>query len=98
LVEAIEVQGKPPKWDDLPDQWQQWRADQSLDVWSINEANVLSWRGQASDIRIREPVLSAWEWATKEGVLCDSELRGVGINVFESVLNGEAVKGSSHSA
>ena len=40
---------------------------------------------------IRDSCESAWQWATKEGVMCEENMRGVRINVVDCVLHADAI-------
>jgi elongation factor 2 len=43
---------------------------------------------QATEEHVQDWFNSAFQWATKEGVMCDEELRGVRINIVDFVKAG----------
>lgn len=40
---------------------------------------------------LRDSCESAWQWATKEGPLCEENLRGVRVNLLDCVLHADAI-------
>jgi elongation factor 2 len=40
---------------------------------------------------IKDSVVSGFQWATKEGVLCDENMRGVRFNIYVVTLYADAV-------
>merc|ERR1712061_847559 len=42
-------------------------------------------------IEIKEHVNSAFQWATKEGVLCEENMRGIRFNIMDVTLHTDAI-------
>jgi len=42
-------------------------------------------------LEVRDSFIAAWQWATKEGPLCDENMRGVRINVEDVTLHADAI-------
>jgi elongation factor 2 len=40
---------------------------------------------------IKDSMVAAWNWATKEGVLCDENMRGVRVNIMDVSLHADAI-------
>jgi len=40
---------------------------------------------------IKDSVIAGFQWATKEGVLCDENLRGVRFNIYDVALHADAI-------
>lgn len=40
---------------------------------------------------MKDSFVAAWQWATKEGVLCDENMRGVRINVEDVTMHADAI-------
>jgi elongation factor 2 len=40
---------------------------------------------------IKDSVVAGFQWATKEGVLCDENMRGVRFNVHDVTLHADAI-------
>ena len=34
---------------------------------------------------------SAWKWVTKEGVLCEENMRGVRVNILDFISHADAI-------
>merc|ERR1711879_689710 len=43
------------------------------------------------DFKIRDSVVAGFQWATKEGVLCDENLRAVRFNIYDVTLHADAI-------
>jgi len=48
-------------------------------------------KGVANLNEVKDSFVAAWQWAAKEGPLCDENLRGVRINVEDVVLHADAI-------
>ncbi|CUG91256.1 elongation factor 2, putative [Bodo saltans] len=40
---------------------------------------------------MKDSFVAAWQWATKEGVLCDENMRGVRINIEDMTMHADAI-------
>lgn len=40
---------------------------------------------------MKDSFIAAWQWATKEGVLCDENMRGVRINIEDITMHADAI-------
>lgn len=40
---------------------------------------------------IKDSCESAWQWASKEGVMCEENMRGVRINLLDTHLHADAI-------
>ena len=40
---------------------------------------------------MKDSFTSAWQWATKEGVLCDENMRGIRINIEDVTMHADAI-------
>ena len=40
---------------------------------------------------IKDSVIAGFQWATKEGVLCDENIRGVRFNLYDVTLHTDAI-------
>ena len=75
----------------------EWDKDDTLKIWSFGPensgANILMDKTSAVQYmsEIRDSCESAWQWATKEGVMCEENMRGVRINVVDCVLHADAI-------
>merc|ERR1711879_553994 len=43
------------------------------------------------DFKIKGSVVAGFQWATKEGVLCDENLRAVRFNIYDVTLHADAI-------
>jgi len=73
-----------------------WEQNDAKRVWSFgpdtNGPNLLVDTTKSAEYlqEIKEHLVSAFQWATKMGVLCDEPLRGVRFNVVEVYLHSDA--------
>jgi len=74
-----------------------WEKEDTLKIWSFGPensgANILMDKTSAVQYmnEIRDSCESAWQWATKEGVICEENMRGIRINVVDCVLHADAI-------
>ena len=40
---------------------------------------------------MKDSFVAAWQWATKEGIMCDENLRGVRINIEDVTMHADAI-------
>jgi elongation factor 2 len=40
---------------------------------------------------LKDSFVAAWQWATKEGVLCDENMRGVRVNIEDMTMHADAI-------
>jgi elongation factor 2 len=40
---------------------------------------------------MKDSWVAAWQWATKEGVLCDEVMRGVRVNIYDVAMHADAI-------
>jgi elongation factor 2 len=75
----------------------QWEADASRKVWCFgpdgNGANLLVdvTKGVQYMNEIKDSCVAAFAWATKEGPMCDENVRGVRFNIHDVVLHTDAI-------
>lgn len=74
-----------------------WDKEDALKIWSFGPdnagANILMDKTSAVQYmnELKESMESAWQWATKESVLCEENMRGVRINIMDCVLHADAI-------
>jgi len=102
LAEAIEEGEVNPRDDEkklaraLADDWG-WDVTEARRIWTFgpegNGPNILVdvAKGVQYLNEIKDSVVSAFSWATKEGVLADENVRGVRFNIHDVTLHTDAV-------
>ena len=74
-----------------------WEKGDALKIWSFGPensgANVLVDGTKAVQyvIEIKDSCDSAFQWATKEAVLCDENMRGVRIDILDVSLHTDSI-------
>ena len=74
-----------------------WDKDDALKIWSFGPenagANILMEKtaGVQYVSELRDSMETAWQWATKEGPMCEENMRGVRINFMDCVLHADAI-------
>ncbi|KAL0480328.1 protein synthesis elongation factor 2 [Acrasis kona] len=74
-----------------------WDVDQARKIWTFGPdtqgPNVVVDATKAVQYlnEIKDSVVAAFQWATKEGVLCDENMRGIRYNVMDVVLHTDAI-------
>jgi len=74
-----------------------WAKEDALKIWCFGPdtegPNVVvdASKGVQYMNEIKDSVVAAFQWATKEGVLCDENMRGVRFNVNDVVLHTDAI-------
>ncbi|KAJ9442976.1 Elongation factor 2 [Diplonema papillatum] len=48
-------------------------------------------KGVQNMLELKESFVAAWNWATKEGVMCEETMRGVRINVEDITMHADAI-------
>lgn len=81
----------------LADEYGWDKTEAGTKLWSFGPENagpnllVDATKGVQYMAEIRDSCESAWQWASKEGVLCEENMRGVRINLFDCVLHTDAI-------
>jgi len=74
-----------------------WDPDHAKKIWTFGPdttgPNVVVDTTKAVQYlnEIKDSVVAAFQWATKEGVLCDENMRGIRYNVMDVVLHTDAI-------
>jgi len=74
-----------------------WDNNDGKNIWSFGPdgigANVLvnATKGVQYMNEIKDSFVAAFQWATKEGVLCDENMRGIRFNVLDVTLHTDAI-------
>ncbi|CAH8548002.1 unnamed protein product [Heterobilharzia americana] len=74
-----------------------WDPTESRKIWCFGPENtgpnvvVDTTRAVQYLNEIKDSVVSAFQWATKEGVLCSENMRGVRVNLEDAVLHADAI-------
>lgn len=102
LPDAIENEKVGPKDDPknrakyLADEFG-WEKDDALRIWSFGPENkggnmlVDVTKGVQFMNEIKDSMDSAFQWATKEGVLCDENMRGVRVDIHDVALHTDSI-------
>jgi elongation factor 2 len=74
-----------------------WDANDAKKIWGFGPettgANILldQTKGVAYLNEIKDSCVAAFQWATKEGVLCDENMRGIKFRMLDVVLHADAI-------
>merc|ERR1711990_475847 len=74
-----------------------WEAMEATKIWAwgpeTEGANVVvdKTQGVAYLLEIKEHVNSAWQWISKEGPLCEENMRGVRMNIMDVTLHTDSI-------
>jgi elongation factor 2 len=74
-----------------------WEKDDTQKIWSFgpntNGPNVFVdvAKGVQFLNEIKDSVEAAFQWATREGAMCDENMRGVRINIYDVTLHADAI-------
>ncbi|KAI9352497.1 eukaryotic translation elongation factor 2 [Zopfochytrium polystomum] len=74
-----------------------WDAGEARRIWCFGPdnvgANVLvdATKGVQYLHEVRDSCVAGFQWATKEGVLCEENVRGVRFNILDVTLHGDAI-------
>lgn len=80
----------------LADEYE-WDVAEARKIWCYGPDNrgpnvvVDVTKGVQNMGEIKDSVVAAWQWATREGVLCDEHLRGVRVNVEDVTMHADAI-------
>ncbi len=75
----------------------EWDKTDALKIWCYgpdnNGPNVVvdTAKGVQFLNEIKDSVEAAFQWATKEGVLCDENMRGIRFNIYDVTLHTDAI-------
>lgn len=102
LSELIETQKITPRCDPkvrakrLADDFG-WDKNEALKIWSFGPENtgacllVDATKGVQFMNEIKDSCENAFQWATKEGVMCEENMRGIRFNILDVVLHADAI-------
>lgn len=74
-----------------------WDKNEALKIWSFGPENngpcllVDATKGVQFMSEIKDSCQNAFQWATKEGVMCEESMRGVRFNILDTVLHADAI-------
>jgi elongation factor 2 len=74
-----------------------WDKTDSLKIWSFGPENngacllVDATKGVQFMNEIKDSCENAFQWATKEGVMCEESMRGIRFNILDVVLHADAI-------
>jgi len=74
-----------------------WEKDDTSKIWSFGPNNngpnmfVDCAKGVQFLNEIKDSVEAAFQWATREGVLCDEHMRGVRVDIYDVALHADAI-------
>lgn len=74
-----------------------WDKNEALKIWSFGPENtgacllVDATKGVQFMNEIKDSCENAFQWATKEGVMCQENMRGVRFNILDVVLHADAI-------
>jgi len=74
-----------------------WDAAEARKIWCFGPdtkgANIIvdQTKGIANLNEVKDSFVAAWQWATKEGVLCDENMRGVRYDLQDITLHADAI-------
>lgn len=75
----------------------QWDAGDARKIWCFGPdtkgPNIICdmTKGVANLNEVKDHFVAAWQWAAKEGALCDENLRGVRYDLFDITLHADAI-------
>merc|ERR1712185_691446 len=74
-----------------------WNPDEAAKIWAwgpeTEGANLVVDKtvGVAYLLEIKEHVNSAWQWITKEGPLCEENMRGIRLNLVDVTMHADSI-------
>jgi elongation factor 2 len=74
-----------------------WDVGEARKIWCFGPdtkgANIVtdSTKGIANLMEVKDSFIAAFQWATKEGALCDENMRGIKIEVLDVTLHADAI-------
>jgi elongation factor 2 len=74
-----------------------WDAGEARKIWTFGPdgkgPNVVVdvTKGVQNMNEMKDSFIAAWQWATKEGVLCDEHMRGVRMNIEDITMHADAI-------
>lgn len=75
----------------------EWDVQEARKIWCYGPDNsgpnvvVDVTKGVQNMNEMKDSFVAAWQWATREGVLCDENMRGVRINVEDVTMHADAI-------
>jgi len=75
----------------------QWDAGDARKIWCFGPdtkgANVIVdvTKGIANLAEVKDSFIAAWQWATKEGAMCDENMRGIRYNLHDITMHADAI-------
>ncbi|KEG13438.1 elongation factor 2 [Trypanosoma grayi] len=75
----------------------EWDVAEARKIWCYGPDNrgpnvvVDVTKGVQNMMEMKDSFVAAWQWATREGVLCDENMRGVRINVEDVTMHADAI-------
>eukprot|EP00993_Chasmostoma_nieuportense_P000043 NODE_103_length_3174_cov_1501.161470_g96_i0.p1 GENE.NODE_103_length_3174_cov_1501.161470_g96_i0~~NODE_103_length_3174_cov_1501.161470_g96_i0.p1 ORF type:complete len:562 (-),score=111.79 NODE_103_length_3174_cov_1501.161470_g96_i0:87-1772(-) len=75
----------------------EWDAGDARKIWCFGPdtkgANVVvdCTKGIANLNEVKDSFIAAWQWATKEGALCDENMRGIRYNLGDITMHADAI-------
>eukprot|EP00997_Jenningsia_sp_PLL12_P006435 NODE_297_length_1947_cov_176.322972_g248_i0.p1 GENE.NODE_297_length_1947_cov_176.322972_g248_i0~~NODE_297_length_1947_cov_176.322972_g248_i0.p1 ORF type:complete len:590 (+),score=213.61 NODE_297_length_1947_cov_176.322972_g248_i0:134-1771(+) len=75
----------------------EWDGQESRKIWAFGPdtkgANLLVdvTKGVANLAEVKDSFIAAWQWATKEGVLCDENMRGIRYNLEDITMHADTI-------
>ena len=74
-----------------------WDVAEARKIWCFGPdgrgPNVIvdATKGVGNMNEMKDSFVAAWQWATKEGVLCDENMRGVRVNIQDVTMHADAI-------
>ena len=74
-----------------------WDVDQAKKIWCYGPdgrgPNVVCdvTKGVQNMSELKDSFVAAWQWATKEGGLCDENMRGIRVNIEDMTMHADAI-------
>jgi len=75
----------------------EWDKNDTMKIWSFGPENtganllVDATKGVQFMNEIKDSCENAFQWATKEGVMCEESMRGIRFNILDVVLHADAI-------
>ncbi|KPI82612.1 elongation factor 2 (EF2-1) [Leptomonas seymouri] len=75
----------------------EWDVQEARKIWCYGPDNrgpnvvVDVTKGVQNMSEMKDSFVAAWQWATREGVLCDENMRGVRVNVEDVTMHADAI-------
>lgn len=75
----------------------EWDVQEARKIWCYGPDNrgpnvvVDVTKGVQNMGEVKDSFVAAWQWATREGVLCDESMRGVRVNVEDVVMHADSI-------